>query len=107
MEEKLCKKCGHLKPTTEFYFTNKVKGYLKSYCIPCDSKRQAKYYVETIDERTEVHQQYNQTPIAKFLHKQRTKTNPIYKQHARNYYLRNRDEKLAYAKKHYYETKQN
>jgi len=89
MEEKLCKKCGHLKPTTEFHVNDKINGYLNSKCKPCVRVHSKKNYYE------------NKEYFQEYVRQEK------YKQYQKGYYIENKVEILDYHKKHYYETKQN
>jgi hypothetical protein len=43
MMTKKCRDCGETKDVNEFYFTDKKKGTLKSYCKDCSYKRARKH----------------------------------------------------------------
>lgn len=50
-ETKVCTKCGTVKPITEFWITDKERGYRRGPCKECDKEHQRRQYADNAEFR--------------------------------------------------------
>jgi len=111
---KYCPKCHTRKSGTEFYKSKTTSDGLGGYCKECVKKTARAYLLahpekekkyrqnakgKYTEKRKEWAKKYRQRPEVKAKAKEREAT-PEYKQKAHERYLRNREKRIAYAKKY-------
>ena len=58
MEVKQCRKCGEHKEITSFDWTNKQKGYRKSYCRDCSIKIYTQWKIDNLERHNKWFEKY-------------------------------------------------